>query len=181
MPSNRNKYSHLIIEKPKNDLPIHVIESIINLCDQKTKAKFSITNKYYNEFIGDIQPNYLRNQIYFINLMKKLCSLTDFNFFNLRILSKKYHIIISDENKYTIYMYIIDRQNRKNTITRSYSKSLATNAFINLLNGTKIVKEANQKAKILFINIFDHISEICLTTHLSEEINEWIKYLDFKT
>ena len=137
MARNRNKYSHLIIQKTLAELPIHIIESIIKVSDIKTQAKISITNKYFNSFIGDIRPNYIINQTYFIKLLQKLCENQQFSFFTLRLLSKDQHIVISDENNYTIYMYIIDRHNRLKTITRSYSKHCATQAFKNLFNKNK--------------------------------------------
>lgn len=179
---NRNKYTHLIKPKiyEKNpDLPLHLIESIIDLCDNKTKAHFLLTCKQINVYIGDIRPIYFINQKYFIELLQILCIYDEYEYFNLSILSKDYHIIISNEENNIIKITFINRENRLKTIKRSYSKSFLVKSFTNLLKGTRIFHGTSVIAKDFFISIFNNINNICLSTHENPtNLLEWKKYLN---
>ena len=179
---SRNKYSHLI--KPKiyeknQDLPLHLIESIIDLCDNKTKAHFLLTCKQVNVYIGDIRPIYFINQKYFIELLQILCIYDEYEYFNLSILSKDYHIIISNEENNIVKITFINRQNRIKTIKRSYSKSFLVKSFKNLFKGTRIFHGTSVISKDFFISIFNNINNINLSTHEGPtKLLEWKKYLN---
>lgn len=179
---NRNKYLHLI--KPKineklPDLPMHLMESIINLCDDKTKANWLLTSKQINNYIGDIRPVYFINQKYFIELLQQLCTCDEYDYFNLSILSKDYHIIVSNEENNIIKITFIDRKNRLKTLKRSYGKSFLIKSFINLFKGIHIFYGTPLIAKDFFISIFNNIKNISLSTNENPtKLIEWKKYLN---
>ena len=122
-------------------LPTHIVENIISKCDSFTKGKCAMVSKDLNTFIGDARPIYIKNKEYFLKVLADCCSSNYFKFFYFRVISKDYHMIISDENGYIIYIDIMFRNN------------IYRNAMKNLINGTRVFKGTDEIAGKFFENI----------------------------
>jgi len=130
MARNKNKYR----QKPcVVGLPLHIIEKIIECCDPFTRGRCAMMSKAFHEFVGDARPRYLIHQHYFLELIEECCTQ---KFFYLRILTSKYHVIISDENGAVVYIDIIPRKSFRKALKRSYRIAHASGALRSLLNGT---------------------------------------------
>jgi hypothetical protein len=156
---NRRKNACVV---PNVDLPSHVIEKIIACCDPFTKGRCATLSKACKEFVGDARPRHLINQHYFIKLIQECCAR---KFFYLRVLTKDYHMIITDENGAVVYIDIIPRKSaqRRKSLKRSYKIAHATAALTSLLNGTRIFNGTNQIAEAFFRDLFQDVHEISMS------------------
>jgi hypothetical protein len=163
---NRHKKTDETIQQdvPLVDLPMHIIETIIDYCDPYTKGKCSTLNKACREFVGDARPPYVVNQHYFIRLIEELC---EQKYFYLRVLTRNYHMILSDENGAVVYIDIIPRNNLRRyhkTLKRSYRIAHMTGALKSLMNGTRIFKGTDQIAGVFFRHLFQDVYDISMST-----------------
>ena len=170
MARNKNKYR----QQPRVELPSHIIEKIIERCDPFTRGRCAMMSKAFHEFVGDARPRYLINQHYFLELIEACCAR---KFFYLRILTSKYHVIISDENGAVVYIDIIPRKTFRKALKRSYRIAHASEALRSLLNGTRIFKGTDQIAGVFFRDLFQDINDISMST--DDPPNEFIQWKRF--
>jgi hypothetical protein len=165
--------------KPLPELPNDCIEYIFSKTTICTKAICSITNKYYRLLIGDIRPIRVIHQMYFLDLLTILCSCSKYSFFNLRINSSDYHIIISDENNYSLLFQVIKKGYYQKILTRYYQKIHIVKNLQNLFNRDTVLKGSDSKSKYLFENIFENIYGICLSSgkKTPQIFFEWKHYI----
>lgn len=173
MARNKNKYRQQL----QVGLPSHIIEKIIERCDHVTRGKCAMMSKAFHEFVGDARPRYLINQHYFLELIEECCAR---KFFYLRILTSKYHVIISDENGAVVYIDIIPRkteQRFQKALKRSYRMAHASGALRSLLNGTRIFKGADQIAGVFFRDLFQDVNDISMSTdEPSDVFMQWKRF-----
>lgn len=173
MARNKNKYR----QQPCIGLPMHIIEKIIERCDPFTRGRCAMMSKAFHEFVGDARPRYLIHQHYFLELIEACCAR---KFFYLRILTSKYHVVLSDENGAVVYIDIIPRkteQNFRKAIKRSYRIAHTSGALRSLLNGTRIFKGTDQIANVFFRDLFQDINDISMST--DEPPNVFIQWKRF--
>lgn len=147
------------------DLPLHVIEKIIDFCDPYTKGRCATLSKGLKDFVGDARPKHLINQCYFLQLVKECCAQ---KFFYLRVLTPNYHMILSDENGVVVYIDIIPRNTLRRyhkPLKRCYRIAHATGALTSLLKGTRIFKGTDQIAGAFFETFFREVYDISMSTN----------------
>lgn len=178
MGKNRNKYAHLY--KPLPILPYHVIELIIDNCDVITKTRFSISSKYFLNYIGDVTPIHIKQQQYFLNSLKYICENPKCAYFHMMIISKHGTLIVSDENNTDVYVYIMQRINGKQkTDTKYYKKSCIVKNIRRLFKTDKIWKTVNKSYNKFFNEYFENIYGVTIACGKQKPVdfNEWKDYL----
>ncbi len=160
-------------------LPLHIIENIISRCDPFTQGKCAMVSKDLNSFVGDARPVYIKNKEYFLKVLRDCCASNYYKFFYFRIITKDYHMIISDENGYIIYIDIMIRSNKyQKPLRRSYRKIHVVSAMKKLINGTRIFKGTDEIANKFFEKLFAHVQDISMSTHHSpKSLLEWQQIL----
>jgi len=132
------------------ELPCHIQEAIIDKLDNKGKAKCRIVSKYFNNYIGNITPEHIKHQRMFLNVLKSLIENPKYAFFNLAINSSNFRMIISDENNFEVYVYIITKGLGAKTVTRNYKK-------INVLSISKIILEKEQYMVLTTFHLINYL------------------------
>ena len=143
-------------------LPTHVVEIIVSFCDDNTKAKCRILNKHFDSFVGDVTPQYIKNQNEYLKVVDMLNTNPNHALYNFRLSSKTYHVILADENNHDIYMYIVEKGYGGKTITRSYSKQHVVKNLKNLFKRDGIFRGTEHKAIDMFKEIFNNIYTMSL-------------------
>lgn len=172
MPKNRNKYRTQ--GTICRDLPIHLVEHIVSKCDALTMGRCAVLCKSFKDYIGDARPIYMKNQMHFLKLLEECCSNHAYKCFYFRVISKDFHMILSDENGHVVYVDITFKRCYRKPLKRSYKKTHVVPALTKLLNGTRLLQGTNDIAGDFFKSVFENISEVTMTTHTPPvSLEEW--------
>ena len=142
------------------ELPYHIQEAIIDKLDNKTKAKCRIINTHFNNYIGDITPKHIQHQSTFLNVLRNLVDNPKCAFFNLAINSLNFRMIVSDENSFELYVYIIKKGLGAKTVTRNYKKNKCVINFQDNFKKRTIYGSHNIPSYQLFEDIFSNIRSV---------------------
>lgn len=145
---NRNKYRQ---PDQIKQLPLHVIEHIVSKCDRQTQASCKIVCKKLNEFIGDISPTYIKNQKKFIETLDRERHV---RFFYMSVVSKKYHMIVSDEDEGKVQIDIITRGTMQKPIRRTFQKQKIMQTMNEWFKSKRIIKGIGMSARHVFNDVF---------------------------
>ncbi len=142
------------------ELPCHIQEAIIDKLDNKGKAKCRIVSKYFNNYIGNITPEHIKHQRMFLNVLKSLIENPKCAFFNLAINSSNFRMVVSDENNFEVYVYIITKGLGAKTVTRNYKKNKCVINFQDNFRKRTIYGSHNIPSYQLFEDIFSNLRSI---------------------
>jgi hypothetical protein len=184
MGRNRNKYKQCIppsLSLP--ELPLHVIEDIIHVCDVETQGRWAMVNRHFKSCVGDVRPMYSIHQEHLLKLLKVLCDNDIHSFFNLGITTGTHRVIISDEEKGKVYLYIYKKNYFGRIFTRCYMKQNFIKNIKNLFKqGNEIKTRLNNlpivSYKVFFVNIFSelqHVTISCARHRTPQEFYDWKK------
>ena len=142
------------------DLPLHIQERIIDVLDNKNKAVCKIINIHFNNHIGDVTPKHIKHQVMFLNVIKNLVETTKFAFFNLAVNSSNFRMIVSDENGFVVYVYVIKKGIGGKTITRNYKKDKCVVNFRDMFRKKTSYGTLGITSSQLFEDIFTNLRSV---------------------
>lgn len=164
------------------EVPLHIIEAIINGVDTKSKARFCCVNKYFKTFIGNVAPRYIVHQEHFFDTLSELCDNKRHAYFNVSINSNSHRIILADENAHEVYLYILHKgSSHKPTdkiITRTYVKEHIVKNLRKLVLDKKPLRCGTDSAQDIFYGLFENIKSVnVVSAHVSRCHRVWLEYL----
>lgn len=159
-------------------IPLHIQEVILDKLDNKNKAICRIVNMHFNKYIGDVTPKYIKHQAMFINVIKSLIASPKFAFFNLAVNSSNFRMIVSDENNFEVYVYIIKKGLGGKIVTKNYKKNKCATNFQNLFKKDIMYGTLGVTASQLFQDIFTNLRSLsCASGKTSPScFRTWKKY-----
>lgn len=168
---SRNKYrlhafkSLSVKEEPTEPLPLmpfDIVEKILSMTDIKTLAKCRQLDKASYAFIGDVRPDYVINQTYFVDLMGALCGHWNYYYFNLRVSSLYHHIIVSHEEHDKVFMHVIKKGYGQRPLIRCFPRLHAAKNIAELFKKGTVFKGTERASRELYQDIFDAVKAVSL-------------------
>jgi hypothetical protein len=164
---SRNKYKVDVFKKFSLEdvphMPSDMVEKILSMTDVKTQAKCKQIDKATYAFIGDVRPEHIIHQTYFVDLMNELCGHWNYYYFNLRVSSLYHHIIISHEEHDKVFMHIIKKGYGQRPLIRSFPRLHAAKNMAELFKKGTVFKGTERASQELYQEIFAAIKTISLS------------------
>lgn len=142
------------------ELPLHIQELIIDKLDNKNKAICRIIDTHFNKYIGNVSPKHVKHQVMFLNVLNSLIENPNFAFFNLAVNSSNFRMIISDENTFEVYVYIITKGIGGKTVTRNFKKHRCAINFQDLFKRKTLYGTLGMTSSQLFEDIFTNLRSV---------------------
>lgn len=179
MARNRNKYKMAPV---LSALPNHVIEQIISMSTVETQARCRQLCKALYDIIGDVRPVHVIHQMYFVELLRCLCEDWRCYYFNMRVSSKKYHIIVSHEEHDNIYMHVIKKGYGQKAIIRTFKRLHTAKNINNLFKRGTCFKGCDMASKTFFAEVFADVNLVSLSCGDKEPLpyTNWKCYISRK-
>lgn len=150
MGKNRNKY-----RQPEQlqlaYLPMQVVEHIVSRCDLHTQASCKRVCKRLNAFVGDVCPTYIKKQKKFLETLGVNRHL---RFFYMAVVSKKYHMILSDEDDGMVQIDIMMRRTMQKPIRRTFQKEKILQTMERWFKSKRIINGIGIPAEDIFKDVF---------------------------
>jgi hypothetical protein len=96
----------------------------------------------------------------FLNVIKNLVETTKFAFFNLAVNSSNFRMIVSDENGFEVYVYVIKKGIGGKTITRNYKKDKCVVNFRDMFRKKTSYGTLGITSSQLFEDIFTNLRSV---------------------
>lgn len=167
------------------EIPLDVIEQIVNAMQLKEKARFKCVNRHFNQYIGSIVPLFVINRHFVVKILDELCMHKQHAFFNVSINSENYRVIVSDENNHDIYVYVMHKASgngrvTKKIVTRNYTKkNFLANLRKLMSTDTKPFGLCQACPHDMFVDTFQNLRSINVTSAVKctsfEEWKHWFK------
>lgn len=183
-----NKYKHVgntnkcVTKLLLPDIPYDVIGFIVaNFTDLKTRAKCMQLNKYFLKLINKVEPpRDIQNQYFFLAIVDKLARDDGSAFFNFRINSRDFYIILSEDENNKVFFHIFSKTYCKGVkLTRCYQKKTLAKVLRDLImKPLKLVAFQDTPSSEFFRDIFDNVYSVNLVAcNVPEEYETWKQVL----
>lgn len=150
----------MILNLNNVELPLHIQELIIDKLDNKSKAICKIINTHFNKYVGNVTPKHIKHQVMFLNVLQSLIDNPKFAFFNLAVNSSNFRMIVSDENSFEIYVYIIKKGIGGKTVTRNFKKHKCAANFKDMFKRKTLYGTLGISSAQLFGDIFTNLRSV---------------------